>query len=70
MFTVITPMIGCDGRSQKQIEIERQRARARRVADDLYTVEHDGHMFVVYKNIAGYAGAGGLEHHPDCPCKD
>ena len=32
------------------------------VSDYLRTVEHDGHWFV------GPRRAGGLLHHPDCPC--
>jgi hypothetical protein len=32
------------------------------VSDYLRTVEHDGHWFV------GPGYAGGLLHHPDCPC--
>jgi len=32
------------------------------VNDYLRTVEHDGHWFV------GPRYAGGLLHHPDCPC--
>lgn len=30
----------------------------------LYTVEHDGHLFVVYYD----SWQGGLSHHPDCEC--
>ena len=33
---------------------------------DLYTLEHDGHKFVIWDDIDN----GGLVHHPDCPaCK-
>lgn len=30
----------------------------------LYTIEHDGHMFVV----EGRYGKGAMLHHPDCQC--
>ena len=32
--------------------------------ENLSTFSHDGHLWVVYD---GYR-AGGLSHHPDCPC--
>ena len=34
----------------------------------LYTVEHDGHAFVVFSNNKVIAGAGGIVHHPSCVC--
>ena len=38
---------------------------------DIITVEHDGHLFVVLSRHSGYAGMGGICHHPDCPkCKE
>ena len=35
----------------------------------LYTVEHDGHAFVVFSNNKVIAGAGGIVHHPSCVCR-
>lgn len=34
----------------------------------LFSVEHDGHLFVVYSNTGVHSASGGLEHHPDCVC--
>jgi len=31
----------------------------------LYSVEHDGHTFVVYYD---HSQGSGLSHHPDCRC--
>jgi hypothetical protein len=38
--------------------------------NDIITVEHDNHLFIVLSDFRGYGGAGGLCHHPDCPCKN
>ncbi len=34
----------------------------------LYTVEHDGHTFVVFYANAVLGKGGGMVHHPDCEC--
>lgn len=46
-------LLGCDDSSNK--------ASTRTSLYSLYSVEHDGHKFVVAYNA-------GLLHHPDCPC--
>lgn len=32
---------------------------------DLFTVEHDGHKFILGRITSGSA----MVHHPDCPCQ-
>jgi len=55
---------GCGGTNQNVQGVETHTDIGK--YGDLYTVEHDGHDFVVYD---GYK-AGGFTHHPDCPkCK-
>lgn len=41
-----------------------QQARLKDVETDVFTVEHDGHLFVVYRG----SQKGGIIHHPGCKC--
>ena len=36
----------------------------------LYTVEHDGHTFVVFYGNTVLGKSGGVVHHPDCLKRD
>lgn len=37
--------------------------------DKVYTIEHDGHKFVLVTSSHTASAAGiGILHHPDCPC--
>ena len=35
---------------------------------DISTISHEGHKFVIYREVDYYAGMGGIVHHPDCQC--
>ncbi len=37
-------------------------------SQDIKTVAHDGHKWVIMSYCAGNAGAVSMLHHPDCEC--
>lgn len=61
----ILVLAGCESKvSQDAAYQEIKQRRTDEVRDDVYTVEHDGHQFVVYRG----SQKGGIIHHPGCKC--
>lgn len=59
---VIVTLTGCD-QAAAPTSVTRIGPSAK-----LYTVEHDGHTFVVFYANAVLGKGGGMVHHPDCEC--
>ena len=42
--------------------------KARAMADEMYNVEFDGHLYVVYTEKNGYGFGAAMVHSPNCKC--
>jgi len=40
--------------------------RVEKLPTSVFTVTHEGHKYVVYREEMGYAGAGGITHSASC----
>ena len=63
---------GCDNIS-KEVNNQKKTDAVLAVTDinwsqDIKTVSHDGHKWVVLSYCAGNGGAVSMLHHPDCGC--
>ena len=55
-------------KERRQKSIEEHINDTTDLQDNLYNVKFDGHLYVVYKEQAGYGLGAAMVHSPDCEC--
>ena len=61
---------GCTTEKLKKLDEKREAKQEEMTRSNIYTQEHDGHMWVCWtKKLSHRLAASGFKHHPDCPCQ-
>ena len=55
-------------KERRQKSIEEHTNDTTDLQDNLYNVKFDGHLYVVYKEQAGYGLGAAMVHSPNCKC--
>jgi len=64
LLTTLSAIFVCGCLPSVPTENDRQEWRTKDIQNSVYTIEHDGHKFVVITRQNGVA----MLHHPSCPC--